>query len=118
MFHAIRRGHVDQVIGVLLLAAVVAALIWTGASQAHQNSVNACQRRVNAAFQVAIAQRSAETRKSNQALERLVDAISGLRGTPAQRAAAWRRDVAAWKQAIDATQAIPLPAPATKTCDG
>lgn len=115
MFH-VHRAHVDQVIGLLLLAAVLAAIGYSGWQQAQQNGRNACQRQVNQAFQVAIIERANESRASNQALAMLWESLFRLHGTRAQQLAEFTRDLDNWKAKVSASQATPLPAPQSRTC--
>ena len=114
VFHVIRGPHVDRIIGLALLAAVLAALAFSGFQQAQQNTRNACQQRVNTAFQTAITERAAETRNSNQALAALWDSLFRLKGTRAEQRAEFTRDLNDWKAKVTAVS--PLPAPQSRTC--
>jgi hypothetical protein len=114
-----RRWTAERVTGALILAAIIASIAWQGITAAHDSAVTACQRRVNSAFQSALLARAADSAASNRALEALWDSLLTLHGTPAQRTAQFRADLAAWKASLGKIQSVTFPRDtANAACDG
>ncbi len=109
----------ERILGALILAVIIASIAWQAITTAHTDAVQSCQRRVNSAFQSALLARSKDSVASNRALEQLWNSLLALHGTPAQKTAQFRADLAAWETSIGKVQSVTFPrSTANAACDG